>query len=323
MPFDPLSFSTAQNFLMARRAERVALVLRRREELYAALPELRALDAELQTNMIRAIRASFTDGQDGEAAMARCRAQNEELEQTRAALLRAHGHDPSALDDTPDCPLCDDTGFAAGRLCACLRELYARELTRVLQTRLDLASQTFESFDPDVFSPDMEDAEETSPRDNMVLLHEFCGRFAERFGPESPNLLFTGPPGTGKTFLSACVAGALSARGIWCEYISAPALFSLLEAEKFSRDAGASDEVRRFYDCDLLLLDDLGSEFLSPFVQSAFYHLLNQRLSGRGKMVLITTLESLSPRYTPQIVSRVDGAFWPLHFFGADLRRTL
>jgi DNA replication protein DnaC len=134
--------------------------------------------------------------------------------------------------------------------------------------------------------------------------------------------LFRGGAGLGKTFLCACIAGALCDRGYWALYETAASAFAQMEAQKFARDENAGEEVQRLLRCDLLILDDVGAEFSTPFSQSAFHQILGIRL-GAGRQTLLVsglTEEDLRSRYTPQITSRLE-SFELLPFFGADLRK--
>ena len=136
-----------------------------------------------------------------------------------------------------------------------------------------------------------------------------------------------GGTGLGKTFLSSCIAGELSKKGVSVIYDTAVNVFSAYEKEKFSRDPDvaeeAATEIDRFYRCDLLILDDLGTEMQSPLINTALYTLVNTRLMRGNKMIINTNLREdidLPKRYSPQIVSRLRGEFLVLPFFGEDIR---
>ena len=140
------------------------------------------------------------------------------------------------------------------------------------------------------------------------------------------NLFLTGAPGLGKTFLSACIARSVSEQGFSVVYDTAGNIFAQFENRKFQRDAEgvqtARDETRRYLNCDLLILDDLGSELTTQFTQSALYELINTRLVSDRRTVISSNLtpEDVVRRYTPQISSRLLGEFYILHFFGDDIR---
>ena len=161
----------------------------------------------------------------------------------------------------------------------------------------------------------------------LVLVYEVCLNYAQKFGRfHFKNLFLTGAPGLGKTFLSACIARSVSEQGFSVVYDTAGNIFAQFENRKFQRDAEgvqtARDETRRYLNCDLLILDDLGSELTTQFTQSALYELINTRLVSDRRTVISSNLtpEDVVRRYTPQISSRLLGEFYILHFFGDDIR---
>ena len=150
-------------------------------------------------------------------------------------------------------------------------------------------------------------------------------RFARDFRPGAQNLLLFGDPGLGKTFLSACIARVVSEDGFSVVYDTAGHIFAQFEASKFRRDdVDEPDEsVERCMACDLLILDDLGTEMTTAFVQSALYQLLNSRLLAGRSTIISTNLDpdQIGRRYSAQIMSRLEGEFELLPFIGQDIRR--
>jgi len=251
------------------------------------------------------------------------RDRNLELQAERAELLAAHGYPTDALDDRPFCAKCGDTGWQGSRMCSCLKELCTQAQIRELSSLLPLGEQSFDSFDLSYYSPLPWRDEELTPRDNMELVRETCYRYASRFGcGELKNLLLSGAPGLGKTFLSACIAREVSQRGFSVVYDTACNIFAQFEAQKFERDASARDGTRRYLGCDLLIMDDLGSEMATPLVQASLYTLINSRLVADKSTVISTNLSiaDAARRYTPQIASRLEGEFRILPFYGEDIR---
>ena len=188
---------------------------------------------------------------------------------------------------------------------------------------LDLGSQSFETFSLDWYSRQEDRNVGISPRRNMEKVLDECRKFAARFGQGPENLLLWGGPGLGKTFLSAAIAREVSAAGYSVVYDTAGRVFERFEDRKFTREAAAEGDVDRVLSCDLLILDDLGTEMITAFVQSALYRIVNTRLISRLSTVISTNLdpEELARRYSPQVASRLEGEYRNLPFFGQDIRQ--
>ena len=318
----------------ARLARRKEIRERRRwdleQELYRRQPRLRELDRAIGGTMaeLAGLAISGKPIQADGPEIADIRRRNLELQAQRAELLHTLGYAPDALDPTPACTKCGDSGWAGAEMCTCLKELCAQEQMKALTALLNLTDeQNFDRLRLDVYS-DQPWEGKRSPRENMKRVVTVCEGFARRF-PDYPlhNLLLSGGTGLGKTFLSGCIAREVSGRGYSVVYDTAISLFSTFEAKKFSRDLGqerqARDDTRRYLNCDLLILDDLGSELTTPLAQSTLYEVVNSRLQG-GKHTIISTnlsIEQIGARYTPQVVSRLAGAYQELTFYGDDIRR--
>ena len=303
-----------------RRASQAAA---RRQRIYREVPRLEEIEQQLRGTMGRIMAQALRRGEDPVPAIQRLRAENLSLQQERAQLLTAHGYPADALVDKPRCVLCGDTGYCGGRICACLQKYYAQEQIRSLSSLLDVGSQSFDTFGLEWY--DTQPGESgRSPRQLMERNLATCQRYAAEFGKKPANLLLDGAPGLGKTFLSACIARVVSEDGFSVVYDTAVHVFARCEAAKFRADEepDAAVDVRRFESCDLLILDDLGTEMPGQFVTSALYSLLNDRILGGKAMVISTNLnvEEMSRRYSPQIASRLHGGFIRLTFVGEDIR---
>lgn len=307
-----------------RRQERTE---RLRLEAYEKEPRLEQMDRRIQGTMAGLVAAALRQGGDPVQAVQSVRKENQDLQRERAVLLGAMGLPEDALDDKPACPLCRDTGWQGAKMCRCLKQLCAQEQIKELSKLLDLGEQSFDAFRMDYYSQTPWPAHGTSPRGNMELVYDVCLNYATKFDRFAlRNLFLSGPPGLGKTFLSACIARTVSENGFSVVYDTAGNIFAQFEARKFLRDSpdglDARDETRRYLGCDLLILDDLGSELTTQFTQSALYELVNARLVGEKHTVISSNLaiEDAARRYAPQIASRLEGEYHILHFFGDDIR---
>lgn len=327
MSYDPNVLRRATQRLEEDRRVRRDRTERLRAQAYAQQPRLLQLDRQLQGTMSRLVAAALRRGEDPAQAVRALREENLDLQRERAVLLGALGLPEDALDDKPACPLCSDTGWRGAKMCTCLKKLCAQEQIAELSKLLDLGEQSFDTFRIDYYSQTPWPGRGASPRENMELVYEVCLNYAQKFGRfYFKNLFLSGPPGLGKTFLSACIARAVSEEGFSVVYDTAGNIFAQFETRKFQRDSDdgreARDETRRYLNCDLLILDDLGSELTTQFTQSALYELLNSRLVAGRHTVISSNLsiEEAARRYSPQIASRLEGEYHVLHFFGDDIR---
>ena len=289
-------------------------------EAYAKVPRIRQIDLELRRTMAEAAQAAFLQGSDGREQLDKVRIQNLELQQERAILAREH-FEEGYLDDSPICSNCGGSGYVGSTMCECLRELCRQEQKKEISI-LSGGRESFSQFRLDYY-PDRYDA---SIRGNArtYMEHNFrtCRTYAMTFAPSSGNLLFVGGTGLGKTYLSACIARAVADRGYNVVYETASHLFTKLEKAKFSPTEESRKEADKLMECDLLILDDLGTEMPGQFVTAALYNLLNDRILEGKPMIISTNLniEDIRRRYTPQIASRLEGNFVGLTFVGEDIR---
>ncbi len=301
-----------------RRQEQQA----RQEQAYARYPRLREIDRELRLTMSSLMANVLRSGEDPAAAIAEIREQNLALQRERDWILQAGELAP--LDEDPACPLCGDTGYVGAQMCSCLHELCRQEQRKELTSLLHSGADRFEDFRLDVY-PDAYDPElGTSPRRLMQSNFNDCRKYAASFGPASPSLLFSGGTGLGKTFLSACIARQVADSGFGVIYETATRLFADFEAEKFAADREENRGLtRKYLACDLLIIDDLGTEMTTQFTVSALYTVVNDRMMAHKPTILSTNLTDtqLEARYSPQIASRLLGTYRFVQFAGEDIRR--
>ena len=325
MSYDGRLLRLAQERYEADRSIREAEQAARREAIYTSRPRLREIDEELRRTASRVLAAALRRGQDPLPEIQRLKEQNLNLQAERKTLLAELGLTEGDLENTPLCSLCGDTGYRGGQMCRCLKAYYVEEERKELSKLLDLGGQSFDTFELDWYSPDRGSLPR-SPRENAQRNLNLCRDFAARFRPGRENLLLFGAPGLGKTFLSACIARVVSEDGFSVVYDTAGHVFSQFESAKFRRDDDgdtAGEDVERCMNCDLLILDDLGTEMTTSFVQSALYQLLNGRLLTGRSTVISTNLdpEELGRRYGAPLLSRLEGEYQLLPFVGTDIRR--
>ena len=292
-----------------------------RAAAYERYPRLREIDRELQQSMAELAIAFLK--KDSEEALGAIRTRNQTLQAERNWILEAGEFEDGYLDDTPVCTRCGGTGYDGSQMCSCLRELCRQEQKKELTSLLGSGRESFDTFRLDVYSDAYDPKLGTSPRELMRSNLNICKKYAAGFSAASGSLLFSGATGLGKTFLSACIARQIADRGFSVMYETAIRLFGDFETEKFGAQGGDGSLTRKYFDCDLLIIDDLGTEMTTQFTVSALYSVLNTRMM-EGKPILISTNllpEALETRYSPQIASRIVGTFRLIKFAGDDLRR--
>ena len=304
---------------------REAETRRLREKLYALDPRLPELDARLRASVAEVIALALEDGGDPVKAVETVQERNLRLQAERRERIASLGYPDGCIDDEPACPLCQDRGYRGTKPCDCLMKLYREEQRKELSRLLDLQGERFEAFRLQYYDDRPDPISGISPRRHMEMVRDICRRYAETFGEGSGSLFLTGAPGLGKTFLSACIAGAVAEKGYSVVYDTASNVVSRFEEARFGRRGEpeeAEADVRRCLRCDLLILDDLGTEMSNSFSVSVIYELLNTRLREGKSMVVSSnySAEELGRRYSPQIASRLAGGFEDLKFYGRDIR---
>lgn len=313
-------FRAAQREVAARRQRAVTRAEAARREAVRRHPEIEQAEAR-RTRLGAAYLMAAAQGADITKRAAAQRA-FEQAGRDVGDVIRAAGYDPAEFEPRYTCPLCRDTGVANGRPCQCVADL-ARTLRREeINAASPLALCSFDSFDIDRY-PAEPDPDLGGPvRDYMAKILAFCRKWAENFSPKSPNLLFMGSAGLGKTHLALAVADAVLNKGYDVLYTSSAALAAQLSREHFDRDSD-DDWLSACKEADLLILDDLGTEFMTPLAVSMLYELINTRMLCRRPTVYTTNIVDqavFEARYTEKVASRMLGNCRMFKFFGADQR---
>ena len=310
-------FRQAQRVVAARRQQAVTQAENARRAAYAAHPEISAADdAHMHAGLALARLAAA--GGNLEEARAR-------LEQADAAVTdtaRAAGYARGDFEPSFTCPECRDTGIVNGKTCTCVEEV-ARTLRREeINQASPLGLCKFSTFDVNRYPAAVEPELGRPTRDYMAQLLEFCRKYAEKFSSQSRNLLFMGTAGLGKTHLALAIADAVLDGGHDVLYTSSAALMTRLGREQFDRDAD-EEWLTACKEADLLILDDLGTEFLSAVTISALYELINTRMLTHRPTIYTTNItdqQVFITRYTEKVASRMLGNCKMFKFFGTDQR---
>ena len=320
MGYDGKLLAGARGELEKIKAANEAELQRRREKLYKEIPSLERTEISMKLQMIELAKLVISGKPDTAELIEQLRRENTDTRERRKLLITGGGYPENYLEPIYSCSDCKDTGMHEGRVCKCLDKLYKAEITKALAPLLRGSNASFETF--------MLNKYDANYRELMRFVFDSCKDYAENFSKSSENILMQGPTGVGKTFLSACIARVVAGKGFSVCYETAVAALEAFELQRFARDdetaEGASKKVRRMLDCDLLILDDLGTEIITSVTVSALYTLINSRLNSGLPMMISTNCsdEELSARYTPQICSRLSGSFMNLPFAGNDIRKS-
>ena len=306
--------------LAAAKADRESENRQHLDDAYARVPRLREIDRQLRLTMAMAAQAVFSSGGDVNEGLEEAKRKNQELQREREVLIRMY-FEEGYLDDSPVCTHCGGSGYVGATMCECLAELCRQEQKKEL-TFLNVGRENFDQFRLEYYPDRIDRNLGVNVRDLMEKTYQTCRKYAYSFTERSGNLLFSGDTGLGKTFLSACIARTVADRGFSVVYESAGHLFSNLERAKFSGDEQARIDAKKYLDCDLLIVDDLGTEMPGQFTTAALYSLVNDRLLAGKAMIVSTnlTVDDLSRRYSAQIASRLRGSFVRVAFLGDDIR---
>jgi len=303
----------SQKYLIARERAH-----EKERELHLLIPELATLDKELSLAGLEIFSASISGG-DYKQKIAEIKEKNLALQKKRAELLLKNGYPADYTDVKYECEKCSDTGFIDNKMCACMKE--ALTLAGIENSGFSalIKEQSFENFSLDYYSRSVKFYE------IMKRNFDFLKRYAESFEPSrSQSILLMGGTGLGKTHLSSAVARGAIERGGDVFYTGAIDLFSTFETDRFrsSYSHEPNELIERYFECDLLIIDDLGTEMINQFSVSTLYNLINDRLLRKKPTVISTNLskEDIQKKYTDRITSRLFGEYIVLQFFGTDIR---
>ena len=302
----------SQKYLVAR--ERADI---RAQEVRRAIPEIAKIDRELSLTGLEIFSASLSGGNTS-SKIAQIREKNEALQRRRAELLLANGYPSDYSDVKYDCSKCGDTGFVDNKMCSCMKE--ALTLAGIESSGFAglVKEQRFDNFSLEYYKKN------ATHYDMMGKNLEFFKKYAQNFDPKtSPSILLMGGTGLGKTHLSSAVAREVIEKGNDVFYTGAIDLFSQFEIQRFKSYNNEPNElIERYFESDLLIIDDLGTEMINQFSVSTLYNLLNDRLSRKKPTIVSTNLsqDEIMKKYTDRITSRMFGEYKIVFFAGTDIR---
>lgn len=282
--------------------------------VYAQIPELEKIDLTLSRIGSNAAIAALSGNFEG---LENLKKESSVLTARKAEILRDAGIEKPAFS----CNMCSDTGYVNGSYCECVKRLAKQMTFENMSKQMPITTEKFENFDLKYYS-DKPNADGLVPRKKMTEVLKIAKEYCINFGNGSKNLLFMGNTGLGKTHISLSIASEIIEKGYGVIYGSAQNLFSEVEKEHFAY-TGDTEKMDALLNVDLLVIDDLGTEFMSSFTQSVFYNIVNTRILNNHPTIINTNLSfaELEQRYTPRISSRFLGNYQMIKFFGTDIRQ--
>lgn len=301
----------------AKRRDALEESERRTRELEAKYPDLKALNLVIKGVGANIIDAALSGkGNVGERMKEIEKEYNDNIGY-RKTFLETYGYPVDYLDIHYECGKCNDEGYDSdGKMCICMKRALALATYESSGLGKLLTRQNFDNFSLSYY-------ENGSEKSTMRMIYDSCREYAESFSAKtSENMLFFGTTGLGKTHLSTAIAKAVIDRGFDVVYVTAQTLFDDFEESKFSRSSNNGDVTEKYFGCDLLIVDDLGTELTNQFTVSCLYNLVNTRINSERPMIINTNLDrkELRQRYADRITSRLFGEFSVMCFAGTDIR---
>lgn len=300
---------------------------KRKETVYLKIPQIKEIDEEISKISIDITKSILNKEGQADSLIDKLQQKNIDLKMEKGELLSSHNFPIDYLLIKHNCSTCKDVGFVNNQKCNCLKQKLIDYAYRKSNLFNLLSHQNFDTFNFEYYNNSVDSKQGISPKKNMQDIYKTCLDFVEKFDSIDENLLFTGPTGLGKTFLSSCIAKDLLDRGKTVFYQTAFKIFDILEEYKFSKDKSSfnKDAVNMLFDVDLLIIDDLGTEFVNSYTSSELFNILNSRLLEKKKTIISTNLdlEELNDLYSPRVASRVIGHYQVLKLFGDDIRKKI
>ncbi|HCT64013.1 MAG TPA: DNA replication protein DnaC [Lachnospiraceae bacterium] len=306
------------------RTASAARLREKRMELYSKLPRIEEIDNEISMAGITMAKAVLNTPSDAVEIANSLKESLAKLTAEKEGLLQENGLSANYLEMEYQCPICKDTGFVGDSRCTCFSQRLVDLAYNSSNIKAIVKQENFDSFDLSYYSPSKETGEEISPRENIQRILSACLKFTKSFGKTFDNLLLYGSPGLGKTFLCNCIARELLDRGITVMYVTASQLFKAIEKERFNRsdEEDCGDYLEDVLGVDLLIIDDLGTEFTTVFTVGELFNIINTRFLNKKPVIISTNLalKDLSEKYSDRLTSRLMGGCITLKFFGEDIR---
>lgn len=309
-------YSRAEEIISERRSSAIHLADIHRAEVTLKIPEIAEINSRLSGTGLELLRAVLSGGDGMNVKIDEIQRSNLEAQKMIARYLQKHGYPADYLDEKFTCRECCDTGYNNGKRCSCFMQLVRRLAFERLNSSSQVRLCSFSDFNTDYYRACGDEC-----YSNMCSVLEYCRAYAESFSADSKSIFMLGQTGLGKTHLSLAIAAEAIKKGYHAAYDSIINYLRRIESEHFGRSEG--DTLELLLSADLLIMDDLGSEFESSFYSSAIYNIINTRLNYSRPTIISTNLspQQMQKRYDDRIVSRLFAMYDYLKFTGSDIRQ--
>lgn len=303
-----------------KRLRNQNLLLQRYNEIYEQIPEFKKLQDSISFLSVQQAK-KLLDGD--EQALSTLHSELQTLFDKKLQLLISNGYPADYLDEIYDCPICKDTGYVDNHKCSCFKKAVTELLYAQSNLEEILQKENFHTFSLKYYSDNYIDP--NTGRTSLATMKEalqVCHDFVDRFDTEFNNLFLYGDTGVGKTFLSNCIAKELIDKTYSVIYFTAFELFDVFAKSKFGKDETAEVMNSHIFDCDLLIIDDLGTELTNSFTTSQLFLCLNERLLRKKSTIISTNLalDTFSELYSARTFSRITSNYKILKLIGDDIR---
>jgi len=315
------TYAEARAILERQRIRNEEELEKRRELLYARSPRAKQLEQDIAKTSIAAARIIFKGGNLREE-MEKLKDRNMKAQRELESIIAGFGFPSNYLEIWHKCEKCKDTGYADDRMCECMKKLCRDIEYQKLNETSPLELSSFDTFSLEYYSKSPSGNKE-SDYARMARVLNMCRKYAGGFSKNSKSLLMQGGPGLGKTHLSLAIAKEVIDSGYGVIYVSAPIVLKKVEKEYFSFQNNESNTLNNMMECDLLIIDDLGTEFETKFTASTIYNILNSRMLTSKPTIISTNLSlgNIEQRYDIRTVSRIIGTMERIEFVGTDIRQ--
>ncbi|MCH5192727.1 MAG: ATP-binding protein [Oscillospiraceae bacterium] len=322
MAYDKRLYELADNEIKHRRLSAENALTARISEIEEKLPEIAEIRRQLASTSVELTKLIIRREKDFQSSFEKIKSQNLQGQEMIRSILKKNGYPESYLEPSYTCPICHDTGISGSGRCKCFEKLLNDLAVEKLNKEANMPNCDFEHFDLSYYDGKTENGIDC--RRKMEQISEYCESYADNFSRNSPSLFLLGKTGLGKTHISLAIAKRVTERGFTVAYGSLSNYLRMIEKEHFGRSENTeTDTMQVLINTDLLILDDLGSEFRTSFSEPAIYNIINSRINLGLPTIISSNLSTaeLQKNYNDRIISRLFSVFTTLMFVGEDVRQ--